>query len=282
MTMEFTVFWSWQSDAPKACNRGFIREALDEAVKEITNVKIVVESGMENVAGTPDVAQIMFDKIDKSDAIVCDVSLVGQIAKLKNSGVEKKIPNPNVMIEMGYAAGRMGWGRVIGVMNEAYGTRDELPFDVKSKRHPVDYKLAPNKMDRAEAEAKVKQALSDDLKTAIQCCIDAEHRAVIDALGRMDILCFIVCTKFCKKPFFPDIIHLSQEEAQELMSIIDIPGFRLAIQRLIDIRMLRSEVHDNQQYAYHWTYRGKCMLAELKKKNVFHEPLPVSITLPNA
>jgi hypothetical protein len=282
MTMEFTVFWSWQSDAPNDCNRKFIRDALNKAVKEIANAKIVedprVESGMENVPGTLDVAQIMFDKIGKSDAIVDDVSLVGRILDGKLV-VKKKIPNPNVMAEMGYAAGHMGWERVICVMNEFYGTRDELPFDVKSKRHPVDYTLAPNDLAKAE----VKKNLSNDLKKAIQCCIDAEHRAVIDALRRMDILCITVCSFFGHKPFFPDINHIAPPELREYMlQYIDVTGFRLAIQRLIDIGILRSELHDNQDYAYHWTYRGRCLLEELKKKNAFKEPPAVSITRPNA
>jgi hypothetical protein len=280
--MEFTVFWSWQSDAPRNCNLKFIRDALDKAIEEINKenkeISLKVDSGMENVAGTPDVAQIMFDKIDKSEVIVCDVSLVGRIDKWNDNGVEKKIPNPNVMIEMGYAAGRMGWENVICVMNEFYGTKADLPFDVKSKRHPVDYTLDPE--DLAQAKS-VKRELSKCLKKAIQCCIDAEHRAVIDALSRMDILCLTVCSFFGELDYFPDLSLMSPDKQKLMSSSIDVAGFRLAIQRLIDLGMLRCKIHDNQMYAYHWTYRGKRLLDELKKKDAFQEPPAVSITQPN-
>jgi hypothetical protein len=68
--MEYPVFYSWQNDQPKACNRTFIREALDAAVNNVVAEGQVedsprVDSGMEGVAGSPEVASVMFDKIDK-------------------------------------------------------------------------------------------------------------------------------------------------------------------------------------------------------------------------
>ena len=69
--MEPTIFYSWQSDSPGHCNRNFIRKALDEAVALILPTGTVndsprVDSGMERIAGSPEVASVMFDKIKKS------------------------------------------------------------------------------------------------------------------------------------------------------------------------------------------------------------------------
>jgi len=62
--MEYPVFYSWQNDLPKKCNRTFIREALDEAVRNVKAEDKVedsprVDSGMEGIAGSPEVASIM-------------------------------------------------------------------------------------------------------------------------------------------------------------------------------------------------------------------------------
>ena len=68
--MEYPVFYSWQSDLPKKCNRRFIRESLDEAVRRVVAEGQVedsprVDDGMEGIAGSPEVASVMFQKIDR-------------------------------------------------------------------------------------------------------------------------------------------------------------------------------------------------------------------------
>lgn len=265
--MDFSIFWSWQSDAPDKCNRGFIRKALDAAVKELVeDAEILdsprVESGMENVAGTPDVAQVMFDKIELSDIIVCDVSLVGQISPLQKGKGCKKVPNPNVMAEMGYGAGRMGWGRVICVMNEHYGTRAELPFDVQSKRYPVNYTINP---DNTTDSGKVKEELTNWLRIAIETCMKDEHQGVVDAISKLDIQSLLICSMFQDVPYFDDLSqNPDASEAQKYG--IDIPGFRIGILRLLDLKMLETDVQ-NSLYAYHWSHRGKLLIKELKKRN---------------
>jgi hypothetical protein len=121
--MEFSVFYSWQADAPDRCNRAFIRGALEAAVAEITKQASVIDSprvdtGMEEVAGSPEVASIMFKKIDACDLFLADVTLIGKISPLQPQKEAKLVPNPNVSIEMDDAAARLGWERVICVMNE--------------------------------------------------------------------------------------------------------------------------------------------------------------------
>ena len=52
----------------------------------------------------------------------------------------KKVSNPNVYFEFGFAVARIGFRRVIGVMNVAYGSpRDEV-FDIK-RRWALRYNL---------------------------------------------------------------------------------------------------------------------------------------------
>ncbi|MGB2821100.1 MAG: hypothetical protein WBF17_08970, partial [Phycisphaerae bacterium] len=83
--MTCAIFYSWQSDTPASCNRTFIRSAIDVAIAGLPQTAEVaesprVESGMEGVAGTPEVATVMFDKIRRSAVFIGDVTLVGSVS----------------------------------------------------------------------------------------------------------------------------------------------------------------------------------------------------------
>lgn len=59
------------------------------------------------------------------------------------------IPNPNVLIEYGYALKVLGESRVVAVMNTAHGqaSRDNMPFDLLNRRFPISYR--PRQDDRS-------------------------------------------------------------------------------------------------------------------------------------
>lgn len=130
--MNDTVFYSWQSDLPTATNRGFIEDALDRAVKRIhidqtIEVEPVIDRDTAGVPGAPDIASVILAKIDRAQVFVADVSIIHQ-------GTGRLGPNPNVLIELGYALKSLGWSRVIVVMNAAFGAVEALPFDIRTKR----------------------------------------------------------------------------------------------------------------------------------------------------
>jgi hypothetical protein len=275
--MGFSVFYSWQADAPDRCNRKFIRDALEAAVGEITQEASVidsprVESGMEGVAGTPEVASMMFKKIDACDLFLADVTMVGRIDPIQPEKETKLIPNANVSTEMGYAAARLGWERVICVMNEHYGSRFELPFDVRNRRFPIDYTLNPETM---EDQAKSKKDLTKWIKKAIETAVLAEHEGVNDALRRLEVNCLIVCSFYQNAPYFRDLGH-DTTIREALAHVLDVPGFRSAILRMLDLDLLTTDVQE-PYYAYHWTHRGKLLLQELRKRKQLQDvPCAVS------
>ena len=125
------VFYSWQSDCPSNTNRNLILSALEDAIKEIRDddsikVEPVIDRDTLGVAGSPDISESIFSKIESSSIFVCDVSII-------NEG-EKPSPNPNVLIELGYAIKVLGWNRIVMIMNTEYGEPTILPFDLRSKR----------------------------------------------------------------------------------------------------------------------------------------------------
>lgn len=256
--MPYSIFYSWQTDAPAEVNRRFIREALDEAVKQIADGSTVedsprVESGMEGISGTPEVASVMFNRIDACSLFVADMTLVGTIPATGPGKEAKRVPNPNVLLETGYAAARIGWGRIICVMNEHFGSRQEQPFDVRNRRFPIDYRLDPTtNIKRKAARAQLTKWIRQGIETTSRCECDA----VEDAVAQMDARCLSVLVAHGKAESFP---HLSAAHANGSAAIA-YHNFSGAVERLLALRVLRCDMTGPHQYAYHWTYFGKLVL----------------------
>ena len=137
--MNNTIFYSWQSDLPNDSNRGFIESCLKKASKKISNIKplsieLVVDRDTKNETGTPDIADSIFKKILKAKIFVADISIINS----DYSG--RKSPNPNVLLELGYASRILGWDKIFCFYNLDYGKIEDLPFDLKQKR-PITYSL---------------------------------------------------------------------------------------------------------------------------------------------
>lgn len=163
---EQKIFYSWQSDLPKDSNLNGIRQSLRNAANEIENnddeIRIDLDEATRNTSGSPNIPLTIFDKIDSCDVFICDVTTI-------NSGNSdnRKMPNPNVLIELGYAISALGWGRIIMVFNTNYGSfPNDLPFDVD--RHRATVFSIKDKTDKVG-----KSQLSSVLKNAIEAIIKA-------------------------------------------------------------------------------------------------------------
>lgn len=168
--MTRTVFYSWQSDLDAAVTKSLIQRALDAAVKSLgadaevdpARRELVVDRDTRGVKGTPHVAETILDKIDAASVFVADLSYV---ARRENGD---GIPNPNVLIEYGWAAGRLGRPLMISVMNTAFGHPEvqPLPFDLRHLRWPILFNC-PADADveqRRVAKADLTKALASALK----------------------------------------------------------------------------------------------------------------------
>ena len=137
-----TVFYSWQSDLPET--RNVIEAALERAIRNL-NRDLTVENALrldqdtQGVAGWPDITTALLDKIDQCEVFVADITPI--------NGPESDYritPNPNVLLELGYALGTgFGRTRIVCVINTHYlpgGDLRELPFDLRGSR-PVQFTL---------------------------------------------------------------------------------------------------------------------------------------------
>jgi hypothetical protein len=161
------VFWSWQNDyLPDTC-RHFIRAALVEAIaaagQELgleDSDRPEIDHDTKDTPGMAEITKTILDKISRSAVFVADLTPIG-----KTDG-GKALPNPNVLIELGWALSQLGPERIIAVLNTASGYNpDHLPFDIRHRR-AMPYELAETADGKTKKDAK--KALVKDLTAALK------------------------------------------------------------------------------------------------------------------
>jgi hypothetical protein len=174
------VFWSWQDDySPKTC-RHFIREALVEAIDAVgdelgldDSERPEIDHDTKDTPGMAEITKTILEKISRCAVFVADLTPVGGTEK------GKALPNPNVLIELGWAHNKPGPDKFIGVLNTASGWKPEhVPFDVRHRR-VLPYELA----ETADAKTKkeVKKKLVKDITGALRINLGLHVREVAAA-----------------------------------------------------------------------------------------------------
>ena len=177
------VFWSWQSDTPGKIGRHFVRQALTKAIEELKESPDIeerseippalhIDHDREGVAGIPDLARLILGKIEQSAIFVADVTPVGTVSVAERGATIKRLINSNVAIELGYALHALGDRMILMVLNDHYGGRSDLPFDLQAKAGPITFTLPPDADGAAIARAE--KSLKGTLKEALRLCI-SEH-----------------------------------------------------------------------------------------------------------
>lgn len=174
--MTQTVFFSWQSDIESRVGRSLIEDALQRAIKSLkadaevnpADRHLTVDRDRKGVPGSPPLMETIFGKIDAATAFLSDLTYVGA----RDSG--RRTPNPNVLMEHGWALKALTWRAMISVMNTAFGHPDEhpLPFDLQHFARPILFHC-PADADAA-AKAKVRDDLADSLRRALRDILNDE------------------------------------------------------------------------------------------------------------
>ncbi len=267
--MPCTLFYSWQDDRPRKHHHYLIRDALNGVLKRIPpseelqlDEAIRLDHDTKSEPGTPEIASTVFAKIKKCSLFVADLTFVGQTVPASCDTASELIPNPNVLVELGYAASRIGWGRIICVMNAAYGKPDEQIFDIKHRRWPISYEV---QYVLGENESKLKDArveLEGKLLLAVRSALANEHEQVAEIIASLDVNCLLLIRKYGTAEYFsaPSGFVLGVPQGE-----LDTPSFHRAVERLLSLRVLWCDVAPSQgRYAYHWTYLGKLVCKKLE------------------
>jgi hypothetical protein len=175
--MPNTVFFSWQVDRPPRECRNFIERALQRAVIRIGEDTAIEEAVRElkvdqdtkGVPGSPPIVETIFRKIDKAAIFVPDLTFVGMRAD------GRPTPNPNVLIEYGWALKSLTNTRIVPVMNIAFGapSAESMPFDMRHLRNPITYNCPNDLTD--DARRQVRERLTVELERALRTVFDSDE-----------------------------------------------------------------------------------------------------------
>jgi hypothetical protein len=109
------------------------------------------------------VSDTILEKIKNCDIFLPDLTFVSKFEDGEKKG--QPAPNPNVLIEFGYALRTKGHHFLMPVMNVAFGGPHGLPFDMGHLRHPIGYNADPS--HDQETRNKTRAGLSKELLKAL-------------------------------------------------------------------------------------------------------------------
>ncbi len=187
LNTEITVFYSWQSDLPSNMTRNIIQDSIESAVKLLRDiVYIEADRDTKGKFGSPDISQTIFSKIDECDIFIADVSAVCQYETTDKDGNKKVkyMPNPNVMLELGYASHVVGWDNVICVLNADYGAPEDMPFDIASRR------LTPFSLKDGKSKGEVKRYIKGLIQETVENILENGKR-VKSGFSDLRLGCFV-------------------------------------------------------------------------------------------
>jgi hypothetical protein len=162
--------------------RSVVQDALGRALASLSvelemDERLELDHDTKDEAGMAAIADTIFRKITEAGAFVGDVTSAGR------SDRGRELPNPNVMIELGWAWAHLSHKNIILVANKAFGpkTPEQLPFDVRHRRAVIFYNL--NKTADADAIEQATADLALALEGALRISLADWLKAVADAPG---------------------------------------------------------------------------------------------------
>jgi len=141
-----------------------------------------IESDSRGETGTPELASTIFSKIDQCDIFIADVSIINQDSR------NRKVCNPNVLIELGYASSKLGWEKILCVYNLSYGQIEDLPFDIRHRK-PLTYR-ADNKILTKVLNIQIQSIIDNHISnkkyfTSIKREIDLSLQAILIDISKL-------------------------------------------------------------------------------------------------
>lgn len=167
------IFFSWQADTSPKTGRNLVERALERALAAVSADteleeavrELEIDRDTKGVPGSPPIVDTIFRKIDNAAVFIPDLTFVGT----RRDG--RPTPNPNVLIEYGWALKALSHSRIVPVMNTAHGapTAEAMPFDMRHLRNPIQY-FCPDDADegtRREARTSLAKSLQGAIRDVL-------------------------------------------------------------------------------------------------------------------
>ena len=196
------IFYSWQSDSPSYSNQNLIKDALDKAIKSLNKgseeikVEMCIDTATDSLSGSPDIAASIFNKISNSHILVCDTTIINPSSRIETitnffTQKSKRLTlNPNVLIELGFAASSLGWDKIICVVNTSQGQVEELPFDIRGRR------MCTYNYVGQTGKPEIKKQLAETLKHVLIDHVLIDVMSSLDRINNADLISIILFNKF--------------------------------------------------------------------------------------
>lgn len=222
----FKIFYSWQSDLPSSETKAFIRKCIDEAIDYASDSEAIEaerDEATKGTTGSPDIVATLISKIEDCDMFIADISLCYQCEN------GKMAPNPNVMLELGYAAKVLGWDRIICLYNADYGK--DFPFDINHNRM-TDYSLKNS--NKKEEFQRISKIIFTNIRDLCKLAPRRKLGSIVHIIGYYDYGQKRVC-----ETILP--LKISEQESYVLHNRELVHEAELLVQQIKTIDIPRSE-----------------------------------------
>jgi hypothetical protein len=233
--MNYKVFFAFQMDIEDKYGKGFICSALDITIDKFLKegIKVELDYGFRGTPGTPLLIDTMLNKSDGADMVIVDLTFTSarewldaeivdeddQVKWISIPKVDRKpSPNPNVLLETGFAWAKKGTFRTLVVMNEAFGSPKFMPVDMIGFRWGITYNLNSKNYEVRKTE---RSNLAENLYRAIKESINSEANHQRERLTPLKIYQDWKSEDF-KYPF--KLIRELKEIIIKLRKALDKPG----------------------------------------------------------
>lgn len=143
--------------------------AADVEVEPAIREGIEVDRDTQGVAGWAPITDTIFNKIDDAAMFAPDLTFIGERLDRR-----RPTPNPNVLVECGWALKSLGYERTLPIMNVRYGRPegDAMPFNLRHLRHPLQYELDASASDQIRRD--VRNKLVGDIEHALRLMLASD------------------------------------------------------------------------------------------------------------
>lgn len=213
-----------------------------------------IESDSRGETGTPELASTIFSKIDQCDIFIADISIINYDSDCR------KVCNPNVLLELGYASSKLGWEKILCIYNLSYGKIEDLPFDIRHRK-PLTYN-PDNKLLTKILAQQIQSIIDNHISnkkyfTSIKREIDLSLQAIL-----IDITKLLFFRDVPKCYNYNLILHFTEEELTIELFEKKLLGFQLFKNNIPNLEEF-IEFYNNQVYLNFLNEKERNTLAKI-------------------